>query len=112
MKTSYKSMYYDIRGKSITPAEWKKQQEAGTHLAVKSMFNGRVCIRTDWTGFDMSYKKGQPPQIFETTVIVDNKASVMQRYATLDEALEGHRYWTALMRRPSTILKALVPGIE
>jgi hypothetical protein len=106
------SLYYDINGKPMDAQSYKLARRQDTIIARKLYFFGRVEIITEWTGFDLSFLPGSQPQIFETRVRVKDHIATVERYATIDEALEGHNHWAALYRQPAVIVKSFVPAID
>lgn len=72
-----------------------------TNRHVGHDFVGRVEISTVFLGMDHGFLSGQPPVLFETLVITDGGPfeDAMMRYATWDEAEEGHRFMVECLQQ-------------
>lgn len=105
-------LYYDLNGKPMETQTYQLAMKTDTSLAMTKLWFGQLTILTRWTGLDMSHRPDQPPQIFETMVLFRDKSIDIEHYATVDEALFGHHYWSRFYRSPNTIIKTFVPAIE
>jgi hypothetical protein len=113
---SYLPMYYDRQGKTLCLMCWAKRREdrpdyprgymrvAETILGLGS--EDEVRISTVWIGMDMNYARIGPPIIFETMIFGGALDENMWRYATEDEAVEGHRVAVALVRAALALERA------
>lgn len=94
-----RGMFYDRQGNEITSEEWGELklrciegehheiavvEQTGVHAAGRDYE-----ISTVWTGINMNFTGEGEPVIFETMIFPE--AAVLDRYATEQEALEGHR---------------------
>lgn len=94
---------FDEDGKAITLKEWCRYSTEPTRFRRENKVSG-FTIRTYWTGVDMPHPSrlsgqfnfsrwtpNEPPQIFECNVYDPDMLPVFrERYATRDEAYEGH----------------------
>lgn len=101
---AYDYCFFDEEGKPITLQEWCKYSTQSSRFRRENKLSGFI-IRTYWTGVDMPHPSrlsgqynfsrwtpNEPPQIFECNVYEEqNMLPVFrERYATRDEAYEGH----------------------
>ena len=94
-------MYYDRQGRLIggveATLEWGKRFEKATErrVAEDSVDNskGEFWVSTVWLGLDHNWGFEGPPLIFETMVFSKDEADglYMERYATEEQAVEGHK---------------------
>jgi len=63
-----------------------------------------VRVSTVFLGLDHGFGHG-PPLLFETMVFVNGSSEGMARYATWDEAVEGHQRMVMQVFKPTPILK-------
>jgi hypothetical protein len=94
-------MHYDRLGVPITLRQWCDLVEDPEYKRVASTTVGRWWISTVWLGLDHGFLPGMPRQIFETMVFdADRNVSEdweMRRYATEDEARQGHEEMVQLV---------------
>jgi hypothetical protein len=89
-------LFYDRAGKPLDTREWARLFEDSAYARVAiSALHGYV-VSTLWCGVHMGAANGSPPLIFETVVLdeatgMPTDMLVLERYATEDEALAGHR---------------------
>ena len=87
--------YYDRQGNPITPEEYYDLQRDPEYrtLRVEELENG-LEISTIWLGSNHNYSRTGPPFIFETMIFGGkhnlNMPLECRRYATEEEAFEGH----------------------
>jgi hypothetical protein len=100
-------MYYDRNGKPLTSDEWlallRSPGWEDMRRVMADEIDGIFCS-TVWLGIDHNYTRRGPPLIFETMVF-DRKSAhpwaegYMARYATLEEAIAGHKeVWIVIKR--------------
>ena len=85
---------YDKDGKALTMNEYLAllDQPDYKRVAQDTLPNGRW-VSTVWLGLDHSFGDDGPPLIFETMVFPSEEDFAelwCERYATLEQALEGH----------------------
>lgn len=83
--------YYDPQGKPITQDEWIKRFQGDRIVSQTEV--GDFWVSTVYLGTDHNFASpGNPPFIFETMIFEkESDAEQMWRYATVEEAIEGHR---------------------
>lgn len=82
--------YYDRKGKPITLMEWAQALKSDdARRVLKTDITPNVFVSTVWLGLDHSFGQG-PPLIFESVVFENGEGGDMDRYATEEEAREGH----------------------
>lgn len=88
--------YYDKQGSPMDRDTWIQMFQDKEYAQVALHNDDRVTIATVWLGLDDSHF-GPPPLIFETMVLVQEKADIepkydamMWRWSTEKEAKEGH----------------------
>ena len=82
-------MYFDKDGTAITRDEWAERLNP-EYQRVELTKVGDATISTVWLGLNHNYGDGAP-LIFETLVFDGALDGNMMRYATIDEAREGHQ---------------------
>lgn len=83
---------YNRQGERISRDEWLRLRSDNDNRIVARDYVGEILISTVWLGLDHNWGDG-PPHIFETMAFPseDNLNEMyMERYATEDDALEGH----------------------
>jgi hypothetical protein len=81
-------MYYNKKGQSISQTEW---YETFKDKRVGLDYFGEVMVSTVLLGLDHNYSQVGPPIIFETMIFgLEELEDYQERYATEEEALEGH----------------------
>jgi hypothetical protein len=83
----------------LTWGQWF--EEADRHVALTEQ--GDVRVSTVFLGLDHRVGPG-PPLLFETMAFVGDEDEGCERYATWDEAEEGHKRWVAKVFKPTHIL--------
>lgn len=84
-------MYYDRAGNVIPMTEWAIRFEDPEYKRVAlTQFSADQRVSTVWLGVDHSFRGGGPIEIFETMAFGFEGFEVMARYATEEQALEGH----------------------
>ena len=105
------SEYYDKNGKPLDFLTWvaltDKQTEPDYFRVAETTTADGKWISTVWIGLNHNFGEG-PPLIFETMVFPnehDFRELDMDRYATLEEAQQGHRAmvekWSGVPRAES-----------
>lgn len=88
--------HFNIEGKSISMAEWAWLfQDKNYQVVVQTRKRG-IMVSTVWLGLDhgFSYREPHVPIIFETMIFggwFSDGNEWQVRYATLDQAIAGHR---------------------
>lgn len=87
--------YYDRQGQPITMRQWVESFEDFESKRVALTFVGDVRISTVWLGLDHNFANAygpvvSPPLIFETMVFGGPMDQEPYRWATEQEAIEGH----------------------
>lgn len=93
-------MYYDKSGAPITRAAYAALlgEDAGDYRRVALTQAGAYRVSTVWLGSDHNFLDKGPPLIFETMVFRGPEGLLevdCDRYATLEEAEEGHAKFVA-----------------
>jgi hypothetical protein len=89
------TQHYILEGREIVPveflewAEWFETNREARQLA-RDAREG-VEVSTVFLGLDHSFSQEGPPIVFESMIFGGELDGEMQRYATYDEALAGHR---------------------
>ena len=99
--------YWILEGHNIVHEpdllKWGKWMEtADRHVALTERDDVR--ISTVFLGLDHSLWDGGPPILFETMVFINGDGGEMERYATWDEAVEGHANMVAKIFKATPIL--------
>jgi hypothetical protein len=81
--------FYDFDGRRITPVEWGLMFSRPRRVAY--LDRDGVEVSTVWLGLDHGFGYTDRPLIFETMIFGGDYDEEQWRYATLDEALEGHQ---------------------
>ena len=97
-----KSLLFKLDGHKVVPVDnvydWCEWMDAG-ELMVDYTNAGGVGICTVFLGLPAKRQTDGPPLLFETAIMRDDKpTSVVERYATWDEAENGHAKWTRAVR--------------
>jgi hypothetical protein len=91
--------FYDRARNAIGLMTWAELLENGDYRLVALDDVDGIWISTIWVGFDHNMGIHREPLIFETMVYGAGAGSIEpRRYATEDEALDGHRHavdWVA-----------------
>lgn len=89
---SVDDMYYDRQGQPMTMVEWSKSISDLEYkrVAYDEVDGGTIQVSTVWLGLNHQYGDG-PPLIFETMVFGGPNDNDCYRYASEEEALEGHK---------------------
>jgi len=88
--------HYDKDGKAISMEQWAALIGDHDYSRVALTSGCGRQVSTVWLGLDHSFGSGGPPIIFESMVFAVNGEDIsgdeidQVRYATLEEALEGH----------------------
>jgi hypothetical protein len=89
-------MYYDKKGKKISIHEWAELFEDMKYRKIGDTYVGNYHISTVWLGINhyIFSENDEYKLIFETMIFCEDKedglCNWMERYSTLEEALEGH----------------------
>jgi hypothetical protein len=99
-----KPEYYNVEGNHITGDEWLELKKTREDSTIKTFDNGYYFVSTVWIGINMNvsptYLTGMPPAIFETMIFGKGPLDLTQyRYATLGQALKGHKKAVTLAKR-------------
>jgi hypothetical protein len=95
--------YFDRQGKQITMRQWMETfEDRETYGRVAWTDVDGIEISTVWLGLDHNFARAQhpelPPLIFETMVFGGVMDQEPYRWATEQEALEGHEIAVAAVR--------------
>jgi hypothetical protein len=92
-----KPLFYRIHpDHSITVTDnedWCRQLEAIDERVVALTADGDIRVSTVFLGLDHGMLDPGPPILFETLVFGGKLEGEGSRYATWDEAIEGHKVW-------------------
>jgi hypothetical protein len=92
-------IYYDRQGQPMTVHQWaqKLEDENYTHIARDVIGPDEpldpaplITVSTFWCGFNPSWRNDEP-LIYETLIIGGGHDATGMRYATEEQAREGHR---------------------
>lgn len=105
----HRPMFYtlDVQGNAV-PMEADPNDPMGLVLSWSNEFDnplrqvgydqvGDAEISTVFLGLDYGYGDG-PPQVWETAVFLGDNVTISARYASREQALEGHREIVAQVR--------------
>lgn len=82
---------YDRQGNSISVDEWGTLHSDINYKRIGWRdFEGSVSVSTVWLGIDHAMPWDDQPLIFETMVFGGPYADAQMRYATEQEAIDGH----------------------
>lgn len=97
--------HFNIEGKPISFAEWGWLHSDRHYTIIFHTRRRGILVSTVWLGINHGWGE-MPPIIFETMIFRGGHDGYQERYATLDEAIVGHKYactfafsWTARLRR-------------
>lgn len=98
----------DKQGNPIPPERWGQLHDDEGYMRVGSDHICGVWVSTVWVGIDMNYTRQGPPIPFETMVFskFDYLDLECWRYATEEEAREGHQTVVNALRDGRLILLA------
>lgn len=85
--------YYILKGREIVPTnakEWAEWFETADRH-VRNNSKGSIQVSTVFLGLDHNYSQKGPPILFETMIFGGKYDQEMRRYATWEEAEEGHK---------------------
>lgn len=88
------SEHYILEGKKAVPTDlmtWARAFEKSADRIVAKSSKGDVRVSTVFLGLNHQWEPGGPPEIFETMIFGGEHDQDMWRYATWEEAEEGHR---------------------
>lgn len=88
-------MYYDKEGKTIDILQWVVLFEDRKYAIVDHTIIGTIRVSTCWIGttllpMTLEQTEENRPLIFETCLFSEGKSQVVCRYATEEQAKEGH----------------------
>jgi len=96
------TIFYDRKGQPIATEEEVQDLLRSTEyrrIAVDQGPDGSW-VSTQWTGLDLGRPGRIPPRIFETRILeTDGSTTFLDRYASEDEAISGHRRHVNELRR-------------
>jgi len=84
---------YILDGHKAVPADlmtWAKWYEKADRRVAKSGQQGKTRVSTVFLGLNHQWGEG-PPLLFETMIFGGEHDQYQERYATWDEAEQGHR---------------------
>jgi hypothetical protein len=93
--------YYGRDGTPITFSTWVALFEDMEYRVIERAEFGEIVVSTVWLGLDHSFGYGELPMIFETIVFAPETFPLdgeMFRYATEEQAREGHADMVARVR--------------
>lgn len=82
--------YYDIDGRAIGWREYGNLSDNNDYRRVGWWTDGDATLSTVWLGLDHNFGRG-PLAIFESMVFGGEHDQAVRRYATHEEAIEGHK---------------------
>lgn len=82
--------YYDRQGVAISRDEWARDFDNDKVKIVKQTRVDDVLVSTVWLGLDHRFSGEGPPLIFETMIFGGDHDGEQWRYATLQQAKDGH----------------------
>ena len=88
--------FYDPFGRPCTPDQWGAIHKHNAHRIARTTI-GRVVVSTLSHGVNYNFTGIGAPITFETAVMVGKFDEPIQRYATREEALEGHAALVAVL---------------
>lgn len=86
-------MYYNTEGDPITREEWATSYDDGDSTQVAL---SEVSVSTVFMGLDHAMGTEGPPILWETMIFGGPHDGYQTRYSSKEDAVEGHRYATAL----------------
>lgn len=78
-------------------SDWAMNFDIAKRTVAKSVI-GKVRISTVFLGLDHNYSQMGPPILFETMIFGGKHDEYQERYATWDEAVEGHNKAVKLVK--------------
>lgn len=102
---TYEVTYYDRQGKPMTMLEWSEKLTDLLYKRVAFWQLDDVVVSTVWLGLNHSWLGHGPPIIFETMVFGTTMNETMWRYATEEQALQGHAEAVILVKSLLNILQ-------
>lgn len=99
-------MYYILRDGEPVPVndvlEWSRWIEDDPAFDKRRIARTKVSedveVSTVFLGLDHSFLPGATPILFETLVFGGERDGEMERYCTLEDAMQGHERMLALVR--------------
>lgn len=82
--------------------EWGKYMESNNRHIAKDFINSDIMVSTVFLGLDHSFG-GPIPILYETMIFGGKHDQYQKRYATKEEALEGHKKALALALADKTV---------
>lgn len=99
-------MHYVLRGKEVVPIkdviEWARSFERSKRIIQQDDLK-YVQVSTVFLGLDYNWSDEGPPLVFESMVFPGERE--VQRYATWDEAYDGHQELVKKWSKRSTNIK-------
>jgi hypothetical protein len=99
---------YILAGKRPVPCpfllEWARWFETADRQVAESI-QGDVRVSTVFLGLDHSFRDTGPPILFETMAFIGHDSVDCDRYATWEEAEQGHKNMVAKIFKATPILK-------
>lgn len=99
--------WYILEGHAPVPCDdfmdWCKWMEI-TERHVRLSEQGDVWISTVFLGLNHNFFGIGPPILFETMVFIGHDGISQERYATWEQAEEGHTRWVNEIFKPTPIL--------
>jgi hypothetical protein len=86
-----RTKYFDRDGKEISQTEWLKLIDDSEYSRVALDNLNGVKVSTVWLGWDHGWGYEEKPLIFETMVFEGELDQYMERFATEQEAKDGHK---------------------
>lgn len=92
-------LYYGLDGRPISRNEWVSIFSRNSERIIGSDHLNGYHVSTVWIGIDHS-RDHAPPMIFETMIFGQGPLNeYCERYATIEEAREGHQKTVASVRQ-------------
>lgn len=74
--------------------QWAESFDIPGHVLAQTTFEGlSIKVSTIFLGSDHNYSGDGPPLVWETMIFGGERDEDMRRYATVEEAVEGHLGW-------------------
>jgi len=96
-----RQQFYILVNKEPKPAdcqEWGSWFEGADRVVAKEEVEEGVTVSTVFLGIDHNFASDGPPILFESLIFGGQFDGDMRRYATWDEALQGHKAMVEMVR--------------
>jgi len=96
------SRYFNKNAEPICMCEWSRLFSDHQYQVIEKTDFKDLFISTVWLGMDHGFGNHDRPIIFETMIFKGDEGELQRRWATEEEAVEGH----------DKIVRALKSGVE